>query len=173
MIFEEIQYYEITDYENYYVSRCGKILSTKYKKPRVLKPGTNRYGYHHVVFFSNGKGKNMSVHRLVAMSFLQNYTEDLQVDHKDNNKTNNNLTNLRMVTQSVNCRNVLKAVGVFKDFIKQRDAYSYNAQWVDDAGKTHRRGFAVNKYGEDVARQKATELRQEMVDKYYNRPAIS
>jgi len=114
----------------------------------------------------------MIVHRLVAKAFLQNYTEDLQVDHKDNDKTNNNLSNLRMVTNSDNSRNVLKSVGVHKSFDKKSGTYHYVAQWVDDTGKKRSKTFAVIKYGEDVAHQKALDIRQEMITKYYNRPQL-
>ena len=172
MIFEEIEYYEISDWEDYYISKCGKVLSTKGKTPRVRKFAMNKDGYKTVNLRSNGKRKNMKVHRLVAKAFLQNYTEDLQVDHKDNNKTNNNLTNLRMATRSDNCRNVLKAVGVLKCFDKRRGTYNYQVSWFGDTGKRHRKSFSVNKYGEELAKQKATDVRQEMVDKYYNRPSL-
>ena len=173
MIFEEIEYNKISDWEDYYISKCGKVLSTKYKKSRILKPCTNKTGYKRVLLSSNGKGKHIFVHRLVAKTFLEDYTEDLQVDHKDNDKTNNNLTNLRMATQSENQRNMLKAVGVCKYFDKRRGTYSYIVQWYDDTGKPFSRSFSVNKYGEELAHQKATEVRQEMVTKYYNRPELS
>ena len=172
MIFEEIEYIEIPDYEGYYASRYGKILSTKRGKPRVLKLSTTTKGYYQVILSSNGKEKSLKVHRLVAMTFLQNYTEDLQVDHKDNEKTNNNLTNLRMATQSGNSRNCLKAVGVIKNFNKKKGTYRYIAKWTDDTGKPCTKTFSVIKYGEELSKQKATELRQEMVDKYYNRPQL-
>ena len=172
MIFEEIEYYKISDWEDYYISKCGKVLSTKGKTPRILKFGTDRYGYHYVNLCSNGKRKVMKVHRLVAKVFLQNYTEDLQVDHKNNDKTNNNLTNLRMTTSSDNNRNRLKAVGVIKLFDKRRGTYNYQVSWFDDTGKRHRKSFSVIKYGDEIAHQKATELRQEMVTKYYNRPQL-
>ena len=174
MIFEEIQYYNIPDWENYYISKCGKILSTKYKTPRVLKFFTNKKdGYKIVVLCSNGKTKGMLVHRLVTKAFLQDYTEDLHVDHKDNDKTNNNLTNLRMVTVSDNSRNCLKFSGVCKIFVKRDGTCRYCTSWYDDIGKRHHKSFSVNKYGEELAKQKATELRQEMVTKYYNRPSLS
>tara|TARA_R110002153_G_scaffold124664_1_gene271269 strand:- start:343 stop:864 length:522 start_codon:yes stop_codon:yes gene_type:complete len=172
MIFEEIEYTEITDYENYYISRCAKVLSTKGRKPRILKPRTIKIGYKIVSLYSNGKEKNMTVHRIVAKTFLQDYTEDLDVDHKDNDKANNNLTNLRMATKSENQRNRLKAVGVYKLFVKRYGTYRYETQWIDDIDKRHTKSFAVNKYGEELAKQKATEFRQEMVTKYYNRPQL-
>ena len=78
-----------------------------------------------------------------------------------------------MVTQSTNQRNVLKAVGVSKRFNKRDNTYRYQTYWTDDAGKEHQKSFSVNKYGEELAHQKATEVRQEMVTKYYNRPSIS
>ena len=58
--------------------------------------------------FSKNKDmrKNYKVHRLVAMFYLDNYSEDLQVNHKNGIKTDNRAENLEMVT---NRQNVLHA----------------------------------------------------------------
>jgi hypothetical protein len=106
IIYNEIEFYPIPDYEAYFISKCGKVLSTRGNKngscdikyTKILKPTICR-GYNRVgLFFKNNKKFFKTVHRLVAMTFLKDYNEILQVDHKDNNKLNNNLKNLRMVT---------------------------------------------------------------------------
>jgi len=55
MIFEEIEYYNITGWEDYYISKCGKVFSTKRKIPRILKLKMDRNGYMRVPLSSNGK----------------------------------------------------------------------------------------------------------------------
>lgn len=42
------------------------------------------------------------VHRLVAMRYLSDYSEELQVNHKNGVKTDNRVENLEMVTNSEN-----------------------------------------------------------------------
>ena len=166
-----IEYFGIRGFPQYFVSTCGKVLSTKRNKKRIMKLKTNNRGYLYVMLYTDGKYKNMKVHRLVAMTFLPGFNPDLQVDHKDHNKTNNNLDNLRMVPQSDNQRNRANAVGVF-EYLKGRNIPYYRAQWYDETGKQRSKWFNINKLGDQEAYRLAVELRQAMVDLYYNRPVL-
>lgn len=47
-------------------------------------------------------GQSVSVHRAVAKAFIENYTDECVVNHKDNNPSNNHVSNLECVTQSRN-----------------------------------------------------------------------
>ena len=62
--------------------------------------GCNNNGYRQIEI----RGKKFYVHRLIAMTFLDNYSDELQVDHVDGDKTNNNASNIRMATQQQNQR---------------------------------------------------------------------
>ena len=78
-------------------------------KTLILKQYLDRYGYLYVRLSnidSNNKSKitNLKVHRLVAMCFLNDYSKDLQVNHIDENKLNNNVSNLEMCSNKYNCR---------------------------------------------------------------------
>ena len=78
--------------ELYKVSNLGRILSLNYRntgKPGLMNPGTDTDGYFQVLLYKNKERKNCLVHRLVAETFLENPENLPQVNHKDENKTNN------------------------------------------------------------------------------------
>lgn len=74
------------------------------KSRKVLKNRIDGHGYEHVLLYKNGKHKNYKVHRLVAKTFIPNPLNLPQVDHIDEKKDNNNVSNLRWVTASENTR---------------------------------------------------------------------
>ena len=69
-------------------------------------------GYRRISVSYNQDGiiirKHKFVHRLVAEMFLENFSEDLVVNHKDCDKLNNNLYNLEMVTIKENTRHAIE-----------------------------------------------------------------
>ena len=78
--------------ELYKVSNLGKILSLNYKntgKAEVMNPSKTTDGYQKVGFWKNGEYKMCYVHRLVAQTFLPNPENLPEVNHKDEDKTNN------------------------------------------------------------------------------------
>jgi hypothetical protein len=105
---------DVKGYEGLYsVDENGSVWSFKWGKCRKLSPGLSGKGYHKVQLCKDGKVKQPKVHRLVAQAFLENYSEDLQVDHIDGNKQNNKLDNLRMVTNQKNSFNRTTVKGYF------------------------------------------------------------
>ena len=97
---------EIPDYPYYKVSTFGRVMSNKrYRNGKILKPQPTSDDYLRVGLSKNKKQKLFSVHRLLALTFLPNYYNLPQVDHKDRNKHNNSIYNLRWVTQEENMCN--------------------------------------------------------------------
>lgn len=80
-------------YEGLYkVSNWGRILSLNYRntgKAKLMNPSDNGYGYFQVELRKNGKRKHCLVHRLVAQTFLPNPENKPEVNHIDEDKTNN------------------------------------------------------------------------------------
>lgn len=74
------------------------------KKGRILKGRLHSGGYIRVNICINNKNKDYYIHRLVAKEFLDNYSEDLVINHKDGNKKNNSVNNLECVTQKENLK---------------------------------------------------------------------
>ena len=86
----------------YQISSFGRVKSLKYGKEKILKAG-NICGYECVNLWKDSKGKNFLIHRLVAHTFLsESYFENAQVNHKDENKTNNHVSNLEWCTREYN-----------------------------------------------------------------------
>ena len=96
------EWLNIDGYPDYQVSNTGKVKSIKYGKERILKQGTNKYGYHLVQLYRDGKYKNMKVHRLVAEAFISNPDNLPQINHKDENPLNNNVENLEFCDAKYN-----------------------------------------------------------------------
>ena len=93
----------VVGYEGLYmVSNWGRVKSIKFGKERILKPGTNNYGYLLVMLCKDGKIKGFTVHRLVAEAFLPNPHNYPCVNHKDENKQNNNVSNLEWCSAQYN-----------------------------------------------------------------------
>ena len=87
----------------YQVSDLGRVRSKKYGRWKVLRPRKTNKGYLTVGLFKDGKKNTVSVHRLVADAFIEN--ENLlntEINHKDENKENNRVSNLEWCDRSYN-----------------------------------------------------------------------
>lgn len=90
----------ITNYENLYaVSMEGDIYS--FRRKSLITPENNS-GYMRIALSKNGTVKRFLVHRLVAQEFIPNFKNLPQVNHKDENKLNNNVDNLEWCTAQYN-----------------------------------------------------------------------
>lgn len=90
----------IKGYENYSVDVDGQIYNTK--TGRALKPSVGANGYCRVNLRKDGKSKTVYVHRIVAEAFIKNPYGYTEVNHIDENKTNNAVDNLQWVEHKVN-----------------------------------------------------------------------
>lgn len=91
----------VTGYENTYeVSNVGRVRNTKTGK--YITPKHNNRGYVQIRLNHNGKADNWLLHRLVAVTFIQNPNGLPQINHKDENKDNNLVDNLEWCTNSYN-----------------------------------------------------------------------
>ena len=81
----------------------GKKNAKRVRKGRIIKPFVNKGGYHIVGLYLDGKVKKRSVHSLVMLTFIGPPPADKpQINHKDENKLNNSLSNLEFCDASYN-----------------------------------------------------------------------
>jgi len=108
---------DIPDYEGIYqVSNLGNVKNLERKvknkdgfrtvRERILKPNLDVYGYSFVALSVNQKKRRRTIHLLVASAFLNhksNGTTKIVVDHVNNIKKDNRLSNLQLISHRENC----------------------------------------------------------------------
>lgn len=99
---------DIVGYEGLYqVSNFGvvksltKLCGHRPKKETIIKQDTSR-GYKRVTLCKDGILKRFQVHRLVGLAFIENPQNKPCINHKDENRANNNVLNLEWVTHKEN-----------------------------------------------------------------------
>jgi len=110
---------DIIGYEGLYKISTNGIINTVKRQGtngNNLKHNLNKStGYLSVDLFKNGKGIRFSIHRLLALHFIENPNNYPVIDHIDRNKLNNNLDNLRWCSYSTNSFNKKSKGGISID----------------------------------------------------------
>ena len=96
----------IDGYANYEISSFGRVRNATTE--RMLKLKKNNRGYFQVCLSKNSENKSHNIHQLVAREFIDNPLNKATVDHIDNDRTNNNIDNLRFASFSENGGNQTK-----------------------------------------------------------------
>jgi hypothetical protein len=91
----------------YQVSNKGRIRSLLCNRVKILSLHDDSFGYLKVTLHAV-KRKHYRVHRLVAQAFIPNPKRRPQINHKDGNKRNNGVKNLKWVTNRQNYDHALK-----------------------------------------------------------------
>ena len=96
--------YQVSNYGN--IKSLSKVVKNAYgvhrTEDKILKPQTKKDGYLQIQLSKNGKQKHYKVHRLVALTYIANPNNYPCVNHKDENKSNNHVSNLEWCTYEYN-----------------------------------------------------------------------
>ena len=147
--------YEVSSYGRVRsLDRYVKSKSYRLHKGKVLSPGKEKVGYLFVNLAYNGKHKTIRVHRLVAQAFLSNPDNLSEVNHKDEDKTNNSVDNLEWCDRKYN-----NNYGSRKDKVK--DTKIKTGYWTGLNKEEYRK-----KYYQDN-KDKNKDKKKEYMNKYY------
>lgn len=92
-----------TKYKGYFVDDKGNVYSNKSGELKQMRTQISKYGYVRVkLFVERGKSRVFFVHRLVYETYVADVPKGMQIDHINGVKTDNNLSNLELVTPSEN-----------------------------------------------------------------------
>lgn len=93
----------LSEYPNYIITRDGKVYNSQTKRYLTIKNNVN--GYPGVALSRTDKTrKNIYIHRLVALLFIENPNSCPEINHIDFDKTNNSVENLEWVSKSDNIK---------------------------------------------------------------------
>lgn len=109
---------DIKGYPDYQISSKGRIWSKK--RQRYLSPFTNNSGYKVInIIAINGKRKGELIHRLVALTFIDNPENKPEVNHINHIRDDNRVENLEWVTKSEN------------NTLGRKQHYTHKKEWFE------------------------------------------
>lgn len=137
IIHNSIRFKQIKDFPNYYISKCGKVLSTKKHNGsniRLLKSSLS-YGYRRIHLQKNNITHNKFLHRLIAETFIPNLENKRTINHINGIRDDNRIENLEWNTYSENHSHAYKVLGK-----------KANTPWKGKFGKIHPRSRKIAQY---------------------------
>jgi len=182
-IVKKISYKEFND-NFYYDETSPSFLRHRVDKKRI-KAGTiagmlDAKGYWVVKF----KSVSYLVHRvIIVLTTLEDIAEGMVVDHLDGNPSNNNINNLRVVSQKDNCRNFSSNTGKIKRLTWEENGYRcrWRVYYTDNSHGRHTKSFNPSvlypklplEESKELARIAAMEYLEFTEDLYYSIPYSS
>ena len=101
----KIRNLDFLGYPLYDICDDGTVISLSFRghgKENAMKPHKDTKGYYQVKLRNESGSRQFIIHRLVAMAFIPNPDNLPQINHKDEVKTNNHVSNLEWCTNDYN-----------------------------------------------------------------------
>ena len=120
------------------------------KRGKPMTGYVDRCGYKEVLLSENGKTTNYRAHRLIAETFIPNPNNLRDVNHKDGNKLNNDISNLEWCSHSDN------VIHSYKNRLQNRVTNTYgtytvlNEEQIDSIYSMHSEGLLDREIAEVI-----------------------
>lgn len=150
-------FYEIPTFENYCVNKQGDVISMKNGLEKKLNGSFNNKGYKNYRLTNDFGTKTITIARILLMTFDRMPEINEVCDHIDRNNKNDNLNNLRWITQSANNSNrnshTKKYTGVYykKAILKDGSEKTYYQAKMTINGKSKSIGYYKTDYDAHLA----------------------
>ncbi len=153
--------------KNTYKNRGALAKAKDEVAGRVYKGSNGEVLFWRVSVTIAGTDYTFKAHRIVWCLVHGSIDANLVIDHIDNNPSNNEISNLRLVTFLANGRNKKRVKGLSSTGIvglSLSKGKCYKAEIIDKEGNRHGKSFSINKYGENMALYLAAKARYEYLD---------
>ena len=115
----------IPGFEDYAITSDGKVISYKYKTPRIMKTwyqlgdrGVKKAGYENIELCKNNKKYHFLIHRLVAEAFIPNPDNLPEVNHKNKNRQDNRVENLEWCDRISNLYDSYSTMSPVRNYVE-------------------------------------------------------
>ena len=129
-------------FHGYTVHKNGDVINPKGHK---IKPKINEGGYSRIRYTLNKKSKDIGLHKLLATVYIENPNNYTLIDHIDRDVQNNNLSNLRWASSSLNGYNSKKKInntsGCTGVYTQSKQGIEYYQSSLNYESKTYRKLF--------------------------------
>jgi hydroxymethylpyrimidine pyrophosphatase-like HAD family hydrolase len=106
----------IPNFDGYTITDDGKVISYKFKNPKIMKTWKQKSGYENIKLCKNNKTYHFLIHRLVAQAFIPNPNNLPEVNHKNKCVYDNRVENLEWCTRKENLNDSYSTMSPVRNF---------------------------------------------------------
>lgn len=107
---------EIKGFPKYTITDDGKVISYKFKEPRIMKTWFQKNGYENIKLCKDNVTYHFLIHRLVAEAFIPNPNNLPEVNHKNKNRQDNRVENLEWISRIDNLKESYETLSPTRNF---------------------------------------------------------